>query len=74
MSEIVSKLNSTRAVKYSEILALDQKIREYDPQGIFSSVAREHIRDHTGYSLQGLMRLHQLSITKDISKLGLNLF
>ncbi|KAL5483077.1 hypothetical protein ACEPAI_8306 [Sanghuangporus weigelae] len=72
MSEIITKLNSTRAIKYSEILMLDQKIREYDPQGTFSSNTRGYHPDHSVDGIHGLVQLHQLSLMKDITLLLLH--
>ncbi|OCB91784.1 hypothetical protein A7U60_g956 [Sanghuangporus baumii] len=72
MSEIVTILNSTRAIKYSEILMLDQKIREYDPQGIFSSNARGYHTDHSVDGIYGPVQLQHLSLMKDITLLLLH--
>ncbi|KAL5504537.1 hypothetical protein ACEPAH_7198 [Sanghuangporus vaninii] len=72
MSEIITKLNSTRAIKYSEILMLDQKIREYDPQGNFSPNTRGSHPDHNVDSICSLVQLHQLNLMKDITLLLLH--
>lgn len=37
MAEVAEKLVSARALKYSEILELDQKIHEFDPEKFVSS-------------------------------------
>ncbi|KAL5512538.1 hypothetical protein ACEPAG_3191 [Sanghuangporus baumii] len=72
LGEVIAKLNSARAIKYSEILMLDQKIREYDPQGIFSSNTRGYRPDHSVDSIYSLVQLHQLSLMKDITLLLLH--
>ncbi|OCB87167.1 hypothetical protein A7U60_g5682 [Sanghuangporus baumii] len=69
LTEISDKLGAMRTVKYSEILSLDQKIRQYDPQGIL----RLPIHDLKSDGDLGIIyRQMQLSMFKDTSLLLLH--
>ncbi|KAL5527974.1 hypothetical protein ACEPAG_6775 [Sanghuangporus baumii] len=72
MSEISDKLGAMRVVKYSEILSLDQKIRQYDPQGILRFPIHELKSDSDESHLGIIHRQWQLSTFKDSSLLLLH--
>ncbi|KAL5487469.1 hypothetical protein ACEPAI_5577 [Sanghuangporus weigelae] len=72
MTEVSDKLGATRAVKYSEILSLDQKIRQYDPQGILRLPCHELKPDSDEGHLGIIHSQLQLSMFKDSSLLLLH--
>ncbi|KAL5507683.1 hypothetical protein ACEPAH_5301 [Sanghuangporus vaninii] len=69
LTEISDKLGAMRTVKYSEILFLDQKIRQYDPQGILRLPIHDSKSDG---DLDIIYRQMQLSMIKDSSLLLLH--
>lgn len=66
---MVEKLCSTRPVKYSEILRLDQRIREFGPHKLFDSLATatREPGDFDG-GMKSAVGFIQLSMLKDISE------
>ena len=69
MTGVITTLAPIRSVKYSEILALDQKIREYNPQEIFSSSSLKPDSETYSTRLQDMVREVQLGLLKDMSEL-----
>ena len=66
--EVTDRLSAMRTVKYSEILSLDQRIRQYDPQRILRLPVNESAigEDEEGWPV--LYRKWILTLNKDSSK------
>ncbi|KAH8114455.1 fungal-specific transcription factor domain-containing protein [Phellopilus nigrolimitatus] len=72
MTDVVEKLNCARAMKYSEIVALDQKIREFSlrqPVGQSVEASSSKLRD---YDLKAYLDRYNLDLFKNITLLHLH--
>ena len=67
LAEVASKFETVRPVKYSEILLLDQKIRDFRSEEPFYLVARNHDKGKDGVDTMNLLARFHLSMHKDIS-------
>lgn len=66
--EVNDRLSALRTVKYSEILSLDQRIRQYDPQRILRLPVDESVIDKDEEGLPVLYKKWMLTLFKDSSK------
>lgn len=65
---VTDRLSAMRSVKYSEILSLDQRIRQYDPQKILRLPVNESVTDEDEEVLPVLYKKWMLTLFKDSSK------
>ena len=63
MADMAEKLGSARALKYSEILELDQKIHDFDPENSVTLATNARAKD--GGSLQNVLTKFYLVLLKD---------
>ena len=67
--EVATKLNKADSLKYSEILASDQYIRDFGPSQLFEQAVAAAIRvGGNGENERGKTHMLLLKIMKDISE------
>ncbi|KAH8110513.1 hypothetical protein DFH11DRAFT_1547404 [Phellopilus nigrolimitatus] len=72
VTEAVQKLGSARALKYSEILVLDRKVREFGPLQQFRRPGRTPDLNSDDGGVRGYLQRYMLNILKDSTLLLLH--
>ncbi|THH08783.1 hypothetical protein EW145_g2474 [Phellinidium pouzarii] len=65
VSDVVQKLNSVQALKYSEMLALDQKIRDFGPRDLYKRFAGVAKSNFHGFGVMPYLYRYMVIVLTD---------